>query len=161
VDWLAKDNPYTPQPYEQLASVLRNMGHGQEATDVLYAGSERARDLVFEDGHYRSWVGQTALKWTIGYGLGFRYFRSFFWVIGLVLIGTLLLRRSGQNELVDKEYKLAFFYSLDMLLPIIKLRGAHYDIDLEGKVRYYFYFHQIMGYVLASFLIAGLSGLTK
>jgi len=97
--------------------------------------------------------------------LGIRYFRSFFWVIGLVLLGTLLLRWSKQNRVVDQEgkppIKLAFFYSLDMLLPIIKLRGRHYDIDLEGYVRYYFYFHQIMGYVLASFLIAGLSGLTK
>ena len=57
--------------------------------------------------------------------------------------------------------KLAFFYSLDILLPIIRLRGRHYDVDLQGIVRYYFYFHQIMGYVLASFLIAELSGLTK
>ncbi len=38
---------------------------------------------------------------------------------------------------------------------------THYDVDLQGIVRYYFYFHQAMGYVLASFLIAGLSGLTK
>ena len=54
-----------------------------------------------------------------------------------------------------------FFYSLDLLLPVVRLREQHYDIDLQGRVRYYFYVHQIMGYVLASFLIAGLSGLTK
>jgi hypothetical protein len=55
-------------------------------------------------------------------------------------------------------------YSVDMLLPIIKLRECHYDIDFEGQfrpARYYFYFHKFMGYVLASFLVAGLSGLTK
>ncbi len=57
--------------------------------------------------------------------------------------------------------RLGFFYSLDMLLPIIQLRRRHYEVDLRGIVRYYFYFHQIMGYVLASFLIAGLSGLAK
>ena len=51
-------------------------------------------------------------------------------------------------------------YSLDLLLPIIQLRARHYEVDLQGLVRYYFYFHQMMGYVLASFLIAGLSGLT-
>jgi len=57
--------------------------------------------------------------------------------------------------------RLGFFYSLDMMLPVIHLRQRHYDVDLHGIVRYYFYFHQVMGYVLASFLIAGLSGLTK
>ena len=52
-------------------------------------------------------------------------------------------------------------YSFDMLLPVIRLREEHYKIDLVGGTRYYFYFHRIMGWVLASFLIAGLSGLTK
>jgi hypothetical protein len=37
----------------------------------------------------------------------------------------------------------------------------HYAIDLKGWPRYYFYFRKLAGYVLASFLIAGLSGLTK
>ena len=49
-----------------------------------------------------------------------------------------------------------------MLLPIIRLREKHYkEIDLQGWPRQYFYVHKIMGYVLASFLIAGLVGLTK
>ena len=51
--------------------------------------------------------------------------------------------------------------SLDTLLPIFQLRKEHYDIDLEGFARYWFYGHKLMGYVLASFLIAGLAGLTK
>jgi hypothetical protein len=53
-------------------------------------------------------------------------------------------------------------YSFDILLPIIRLRECHYKIDLQTSwVRYYFYWHKIMGYVLASFFIAGLSGLAK
>jgi hypothetical protein len=52
-------------------------------------------------------------------------------------------------------------YSFDLLLPIIRLRDAHYEMDLKGFARYYFYIHKIMGYLLASFLIAGVSGLTK
>jgi hypothetical protein len=35
------------------------------------------------------------------------------------------------------------------------------DIDLKSWARYYFYFHQLMGYVIAAFLAAGLSGLVK
>jgi hypothetical protein len=52
-------------------------------------------------------------------------------------------------------------YSFDMLLPVIKLRDAHYQIDLAGWPRYYFYVHKVAGFVLASFLVAGISGLTK
>lgn len=55
-----------------------------------------------------------------------------------------------------------FSYSLDLLLPIIRLREYHYEkVNVKGWARYYFYLHQLMGYLLAYFLIAGLSGLTK
>ena len=53
------------------------------------------------------------------------------------------------------------FYSLDMLLPIVQLETYHADIVLSGIAKYYFYFQKLMGWVLASFIIAGLSGLTK
>ena len=165
ITWLARDKPYTPQPYEQLASVLRGMGHLKEANDVLYAGRERSRALSFEDGHYWSWVGQSLLNYVIGYGLGSRYFRSIFWVVLLVVIGTYILRATGQHIVPARDdkpaMKIGVAYSFDILIPIIRLRQRHYEIDLQGVARYYFYVHQMMGYVLASFLIAGLSGLTR
>ena len=160
VDWLARDQPFTPQPYEQLAGVLREMGHGEEANDVLFAGRERARERAWDDGHWYSWTGQTLLKYTVGYGFGYRYFWALYWVLGLVLIATIVLGVTGQNQRNDGR-TIGMWYSLDMLLPIIKLREKHYDIDLDGCARYYFYFHKIMGYVLASFLIAGVAGLTE
>ena len=46
-------------------------------------------------------------------------------------------------------------------LPLVRLREKHYSIDLAGRARYYFYFHKIMGWVLASFFVAGLSGITQ
>ena len=49
-------------------------------------------------------------------------------------------------------------YSLDMLLPIIKLRDMHYEIDLSGWARYYFYAHKLAGYVLVGFPAARLGG---
>lgn len=57
---------------------------------------------------------------------------------------------------------LGFWYSLDMLLPVIQLRERHYtDVDLITWVRYYFYIHKVIGYVLVFFVIAGLSGLAE
>jgi len=71
--------------------------------------------------------------------------------------------RRALRRLIGRKHGLpmGLSYSFDMLLPIIELRDAHYAIDLKGWPRYYFYAHKIAGFVLASFLMAGISGLTK
>ncbi len=100
------------------------------------------------------------IKYTIGYGIGSGYLRIFYWVVGLVVLGTTLKRISGQHRIVIKDGKpllrLGFFYSMDRLLPIIQLSPRYYQVDLAGIVRYDFYFHQLMGYVLVGFVIVRL-----
>ena len=54
-----------------------------------------------------------------------------------------------------------YWYSFDMALPLIELNKRHEAIKLTGGVQVYFYFQKLAGFVLVSFLIAGLSGLTK
>jgi len=51
-------------------------------------------------------------------------------------------------------------FSLDKLLPIIKLNDA-YKFDFHGWQLAYFYLHEILGFVLGSFVVAGMSGITK
>jgi hypothetical protein len=97
------------------------------------------------------------LKIFIGYG--YRMYYAIGWVLGFIALGALVLRLSKEGPRNKMPY--GFAYSFDMLLPLIKLREQHYSMELRGWPRYYFYVHKIMGYVLASFLIAGLSGLTK
>lgn len=82
-----------------------------------------------------------------------------FWIGGFVVSGVTVLRLSAEGQRNRMPYGIAF--SLDHLLPIVKLREYHYEVKLKGKARYYFYVHKMVGYVLASFLIAGLSGLTQ
>ena len=127
---------------------------------MLYAGRERARERAWSDDDYFSWLGGSLLKLTIGYGYGYRYFWALYWVAALVALGAIILRVTGQNRRPDGN-TIGLWYSLEMLLPIVELRKQHNDIDLERFARYYFYFHKMTGFVLASFLIAGLSGLTK
>ena len=38
VNWLGKQHPYAPAPYEQLATVLRNQGRPGDADEILYSG---------------------------------------------------------------------------------------------------------------------------
>jgi hypothetical protein len=105
-------------------------------------------------------VELTASKLFIGYG--YYLFRSLYWALGFLVLGSALLWLSGEGRRISRHYNFLYgvVYSFDLLIPIIKLRDKHYDIDLNGWIRYYFYFHKMMGYVLAGFLAAGLTGLT-
>ena len=76
-----------------------------------------------------------------------------------VFIGAAVLRKI--KELDRDGNRLGFWYSLDMLLPGIHLREQHYEVDLKTGAKYYFYIHKIIGYTLAFFLLAGLTGLTR
>ncbi len=100
----------------------------------------------------------------IGYGYGQGYFRALLWVAGLVALGTVFLCISGERKKHKVLYGLpsTAFYSLDMLLPIVRLREKHYtDVDLTTFAKYYFAVHIVAEYVLVSFVVAGLSGLTE
>ena len=152
-EWLGRQKKYSPQPYEHLASILRKTGHKEKANAVLYAAREDER----REATGLDWLSLTLLKVFIGYG--YRIYYSLYWSLGFIVLGVLALRVSGQGPAHGMPYGIA--YSLDILLPIIRLRERHYEIDLIGWARYYFYLHKLMGYVLASFLIAGLSGLTQ
>lgn len=155
IDWLKRDITYTPQPYLHLASVLAAFGHEDKAHDILYEG----RDIQREQPNVSlgRWLLLSALKYTIGYGYGWRYFYALAWVVFLVIVGTIVLRLC--DERYDQE-RLGVWYSLDMLLPVIRLREKHYKVDLNcTAVRQYFFVHKILGYVLTFFVIAGLAGL--
>ena len=162
VDWLKADETYSPQPYRQLVGVLRTAGLEEMANDILFASRERMRK------ESSSWVEGAillVLKHVIGYGYGLRIFCALAWIGGFVAAGTLILyfskERSRHYILRDRFLDCAF-YSLDMILPIIHLRERHYyAVDLTTWIKYYFYIHKIMGYILVFFVIAGLSGLTQ
>jgi hypothetical protein len=139
----------------------------QWASDVLYANRERAREraakervrlffrLPLRAPRWR-YLGMTLLKWTIGYGIGLRYFRCLWWILGFTALGSVVLFFGAKHiELADYPV-----YSLVKLLPFAKL-GEFKDVTLTPLAKWYFYFHQLVGYVLAGFLAAGLAGLTQ
>ncbi len=156
--WLGKQKNYSPRPYQQLAKILKNAGYEDKATEILFEGKKRQQKKTKTLS--RNWWWLVLQRIFIGYG--YHNFRVLYWVFIFWGLGMVTLRLSGQDVQVVKDVKYwGLCYSLDMLLPIIELHKPHYNIVLEGWVRVYFYVHKIFGYVLASFLIAGLSGLTK
>jgi hypothetical protein len=180
VGWLARDLDFSPQPYEHLASLFKRAGDPNKANDILYAARERRRHLALskvddrgrpKDREVLNGIGLWALRLTIGYGLGNRYFRALWWVGGFTLVGALVLMAGGQASAA--RCPTLFFASFDQLLPIITLDKAHDTLifgDSSARpkinpqpywVRVYFYFHAMVGWLLGSFITAGLTGLTQ
>ena len=154
-EWLDRDESYSPQPYNHLAKILSTSGHRDMANEILYTNREHQRAEY--SPRQPKWWFLSALKVVIGHG--YKYLHTLYCAIFLVIVGygTLKIKKE-----VGKDGKrLGFWYSLDMLLPVIRLREEHYKKDIETWVKYYFYCHKILGYVLVLFLIAGLTGLAK
>jgi hypothetical protein len=155
---LSNDRSYSPRPYEQLATVLRTMGYSAYAEDVLYQGKMRA--LLEEPAPWYSKAAQTVFMAVIGFGHRLQY--AVVWTIFFIVLGAWIVTRTPEGRHEGVRFALA--YSVETLLPLVKFRDKDSGIDFEGRARparYYFYFHRAMGFVLASFLIAALSGLTK
>ncbi|MCH9019254.1 MAG: hypothetical protein IIA73_02680 [Proteobacteria bacterium] len=175
IGWLERDTSFSPQPYGQLAAALRQSGYDAKADAILYAGRNRAYDEMPRSfGKFLKYFEMAVI------GFGYKNWLAGAWVFLLTFIGALFLFRSGDLRCPRRspvELKLLFctfdaekkqfvgdlYYSFDMLLPIIRLRESHYEqrIKLSPGVEMYFIFHKIVGYALAIFLGAGLSGLAK
>ena len=99
LDWLARQTPrrwgedFWPQPYEQLAAVFREMGHGEDASAVLVIKERlqrRARRARTENPLWRAvlFVADGILGITLGYGrrpLFALVWLVFFWLTGVVI----------------------------------------------------------------------------
>ena len=155
IAWLGRDLSYSPQPYEYLANVFRAAGESTKADRIRYESRERDRAEAWQQEDYARWFGLTLLKWGIGYGLGRALFPRPMVDSGLHADRRLALRvsRQGPEGLSAKA-----IFSLDLLLPIVQLDAAHNQLEasLAGGVKHYFYAHKLVGWVLASFLIAAL-----
>jgi uncharacterized protein YjbI with pentapeptide repeats len=175
IAWLERERAFSPEPYEHVAANLRSLGIVDASEQVQYAEKkhemmESLRSLAIAlkslrlDATLNSltralWL--TALWAAIGFGIGYHLlFNTLAWVALWVFLGVMVMRHyheTTSNGLPT--WPIA--YSFDMLLPVARLREEHYKIDLKSRARIYFYFHKIMGFLLASFLVAGLSGLVE
>ncbi len=116
MDWLARSN-YSPQPYEQLAHVLRVQGAPDDADRILYAGRERTR----LDSSGLEYLWQSILKFVIGYG--YHVWRSVLWLGALWIFGAFIqwTRPSARGNTIGQ----LLVYSFEMLLPVFRLRGSN------------------------------------
>ena len=89
---------------------------------------------------------------------------SVIWIVVLTALGIGILESVQLPAAVElATWREVGFYTIDMLLPIVELNAHHKQVtsQLSAGVQTYFYFLKLMGWIIASFLVAGLSGLTK
>jgi hypothetical protein len=177
--WLGRDLHFSPQPYLQLASVLRTMGDPGRAEDVLYAARDRELTEAWDRGDYWEVTWLELQKWLIGYGIGSKLFRIFIWVAVFTLIGMVILvpspwfwetwAQKKTSKARAKHLVWMFGASLDHLLPIVSLNKEFEDFfhdplprkRLKGWQLGYFSFHALFGFLLGTLVGAALAGLTQ
>lgn len=159
--WLSKqrerDDVFQPQPYEQLARVLREGGWIEKADDVIIARYN------YQLGHPTTPIGTKAwlaVKWlVIGYGL--EVWLSIAWLIGLQAVGAVVMGLSPVGRQIG--WVRSVFYSFDTSMPFVDLNPlTHNELSENSSqtLKFYFGAHRIVGLILVTFLAAGMSGLT-
>jgi len=196
--WLGRQYPekrrrgdYHPQPYEQLAAVLRRAGHVAQAKKVFM---EKEKDLR-KYGDLGPWA--RAWNWilwaTIGYG--YRVRRG---AAAIVLLGVLFFWLGNRADLLSPTFPspaeagapsekrldetfCPWVYSLDTFLPIVDLhqegrwlpnRGGGDVVTIFWPDRYigitwgkllfiWFWFEIGAGWLLTTLALAGLTGLIR
>jgi hypothetical protein len=176
---LARDRTFSPQPYNQLASVLMSAGRRDTAEMIMFAGRERERDEIWsrrpDVGFWRwlshdfwSWIWLSFLSVVAGYGIGLYTFRVLWWVAGLTVLGTVLLAFSPHARQHGVAWR--FGATLHRLLPIVELSSDFKDFfekpDESGQPikllrwqKVFFAGIALAGWVLGFFLLAGMGGL--
>jgi hypothetical protein len=130
-----------PEPYRQLAQVLRRDGREEAAVQVEIA-RENAR-LKYGGMNIPNWLWLEALRVTIGYG--YRPLRALWWILAFVLCGALLFRWGYGAGLITPTEEGAYrtfigsgtpprhyppfsslVYSLENFLPVVDLHQGTY-----------------------------------
>jgi hypothetical protein len=184
--WLGLQPEFHPQPYRQLAKVLRENGDDAGAIEVLVA----QQDARFRNSNWRGRVWAGFLRITVGYG--HKPLRTVMWSVAVILLGWLMVALGGRAgvmratwpdtppaaEAAKYEKLHPLLYSLDVFLPFVNLHqerywwpdaNAHGDcvvlnrrLKLSGAVlRYYLWMQVIAGWLLSAIFVAGVTGLMR
>ncbi|MFF4170344.1 oxidoreductase [Streptomyces sp. NPDC001744] len=151
LEWVAAATPeYAPEPYERLATVLRNSGEDADAREVLLAKQRRRRETLPLAGKLWGYLQD----WAVAYG--YRPGRAALWMAVLWAAGTVAFSRYHPVPLKADEAPEwnGSLYALDLLLPVINLGQEGYW-RLEGVWQWVVAGLILLGWILATTVAAG------
>ncbi|MBK3577974.1 oxidoreductase [Streptomyces sp. MBT65] len=157
LDWVAAATPeYNPEPYERLATVLRNAGEDEDAREVLLAKQRRRRESL----PVAAKVWGFAQDWTVAYG--YRPGRAAVWMAVLWAASSLAFAHADHapvNANGHPPWSPALF-ALDLLLPVIDL-GQVGQWQLHGGWQWLSVVLILLGWILATTVAAGATRLLR
>lgn len=191
LEWLARQpDGFIPQPYRQLAKVLREAGDDAGARKVLIAMEDSRLKYGGLSAPQR--VASRILRATVGYGytpLRALWYIAFFVILGSILFGW------GYNAHVVTPLETKppiwhvhpfnpFIYSLENFLPLVDLHMAKHwmpnpnawpialvspfsEVPIPSPpwlgrfLRCYLWAHILLGWFFTSMFIAGITGLVR
>jgi len=185
IGWLRRQpsKPFRPQPYEQLAAVLRKEGRREDAKKILIAKEEDRRRFTEISLLGKLWHGVLG----VSIGHGYRPARALWFIVAIILLGSFLFGagfrgelltptkkeayvsvEGGEDRRVSEEYPKfhAVMYSLDVLVPLVDLHQASYWLPNAnrpwgGALRSWLWFQIVSGWGLTTLLVVSLTGLVR
>lgn len=162
---LAMRSTYNAEFYSNLESLFRKHGYFDQADAVYIAQRERQRRELLSGF---AWLVNLLQDWFIGYGRHLE--RLLLWSTVFIFTGLVVFRREADMKTKKPEdaerYKnkySAFWYSLDLFLPVMHLGDA--DIwtprDERHKALLYKRFHIIIGALFVPIGFAAWTGIIK
>ncbi|MEU9283933.1 oxidoreductase [Streptomyces sp. NPDC048275] len=151
LEWVAAATAeYNPEPYERLATVLRNSGEDEDAREVLLAKQRRRRETL----PLAAKLWGYAQDWTVAYG--YRPGRAALWMAVLWAATSVAFAHSSHPPIKDGEHPPwnASLFALDLLLPVIDLGQVGFW-QLNGGWQWLSAVVILLGWILATTVAAG------
>jgi hypothetical protein len=187
---LGRDPHYRKSTYTKFAKIMLDLGHKDMADEIMYKAKEKERSEVWNQIKKHKvkatsrWIYLSLLDWSIGYGFGWRYFKALGWMVFFIAVNTAVIMTFSNpmpNQSVVHNIKkidiievveystLSFIpLSLGIDLPIgdkVRLNPQQNiikeSIERKNWLRWLQVAHQLLGYLLSFFIVAGLTGITK
>ncbi|MBQ1097435.1 membrane-associated oxidoreductase [Streptomyces sp. b94] len=149
---LERGDSYLPFVYEQLTASYRRIGDDDAARLVQLAKQRRHRRTL-------PWYGRVwGLLQDAAVGYGFRPLRAAGWLLSLLAVGSVAygLRHPPALKPAESPDFNPVFYTLDLLLPVISF-GQESAFAPEGWYQYLGYVLIVMGWILATTVVAGVT----
>jgi hypothetical protein len=171
--WVSDDpDDFSPQPYEQLATLYRSEGRDADARLASIARHRRRRRTL--PWGRRTWPTKIwGLFLDLAVGYGYRPWQAGLWLIVLVTMSTVVfdnlcdVNHKGETKTADYDINPArdvaevppfepLIYSVDLVIPVISL-GQRIAWNPSGGAQWVAFALTIFGWLLTTALIAGVA----
>jgi len=155
----AHGSAYSADIFARLAGYYRQLGYPRQANTFFRAQKKREREEVLSGP---AWVWSFFLEKFVGYGRSPE--RAIFWSVAVVGFGCLMFRPNRMEpqkaDYNGRKYS-AFWYSVDVYLPVIKLHDAEIWKPKEEYVLTHVWrrIHTVLGWALIPIAIAAWTGM--